>query len=94
MAHFEMNRGALAYVICQTIVILFFGLFTEFKDGTDPQGGQGTEDRAVELIQNHYPSFQDVHIMIFVGFGFLMCFLKSHNWGSIGYNYLLACWAI
>ena len=32
--------------------------------------------------------------MIFVGFGFLMCFLKSHNWGSIGYNYLLACWAI
>lgn len=32
--------------------------------------------------------------MIFVGFGFLMCFLKSYNWGSIGYNYLLACWAI
>jgi len=32
--------------------------------------------------------------MIFVGFGFLMCFLKSHNWGSIGYNYLVACWAI
>lgn len=32
--------------------------------------------------------------MIFIGFGFLMCFIKSHNWGSIGYNYLLACWAI
>ena len=32
--------------------------------------------------------------MIFLGFGFLMCFLKSHNWSSIGYNYLLACWAI
>lgn len=32
--------------------------------------------------------------MIFVGFGFLMCFLKSHNWSSIGYNYLLAAWAV
>lgn len=32
--------------------------------------------------------------MIFIGFGFLMCFLKSHNWGSIGYNYLVAAWAI
>jgi ammonium transporter Rh len=32
--------------------------------------------------------------MVFIGFGFLMCFLKSHNWSSIGYNYLLACWAI
>ena len=49
---------------------------------------------AVSEIKDHYASFQDVHIMIFIGFGFLMCFLKSHNWGSIGYNYLLACWAI
>jgi len=32
--------------------------------------------------------------MIFIGFGFLMVFLKSHNWSSIGYNYLIACWAI
>ena len=23
-----------------------------------------------------------------------MVFLKSHNWSSIGYNYLIACWAI
>lgn len=32
--------------------------------------------------------------MVFIGFGFLMCFLKSHNWSSIGYNYLVAAWAI
>lgn len=32
--------------------------------------------------------------MVFIGFGFLMCFLKSHNWSSIGYNYLIAAWAI
>jgi len=23
-----------------------------------------------------------------------MCFLKSHNWSSIGYNFLIAAWAI
>jgi|LauGreDrversion4_2_1035121.scaffolds.fasta_scaffold371431_2 ammonium transporter Rh len=32
--------------------------------------------------------------MIFVGFGFLMVFLKSNSWCSIGFNYLIACWAI
>ena len=32
--------------------------------------------------------------MIFVGFGFLMVFLKNHSWCSIGFNYLIACWAI
>lgn len=32
--------------------------------------------------------------MIFIGFGFLMVFLKSHTWTSIGFNYLIACWSI
>jgi ammonium transporter Rh len=32
--------------------------------------------------------------MIFVGFGFLMVFLKDNSWCSIGFNYLIACWAI
>jgi ammonium transporter Rh len=32
--------------------------------------------------------------MVFVGFGFLMAFLKTHSWTSIGFNYLIACWAI
>ena len=32
--------------------------------------------------------------MIFVGFGFLMVFLKTHSWTSIGFNYLIACFAL
>lgn len=31
--------------------------------------------------------------MVFVGFGFLMVFLKCHSWCSIGFNYLVAAWA-
>jgi ammonium transporter Rh len=45
-------------------------------------------------LQEKYPLFQDVHVMIFVGFGFLMVFLKNNSWCSIGFNYLIACWAI
>jgi ammonium transporter Rh len=32
--------------------------------------------------------------MIFVGFGFLMVFLKSHSWTSVGFNYIVAVWAL
>lgn len=32
--------------------------------------------------------------MMFIGFGFLMVFLKTHCWASIGFNYLIAAWAI
>ena len=34
--------------------------------------------------------FQDVHVMIFVGFGFLMTFLRRYGYSSIGFNLLLA----
>jgi ammonium transporter Rh len=32
--------------------------------------------------------------MVFIGFGYLMVFLKTHSWSSIGFNYLVASWAI
>lgn len=31
--------------------------------------------------------------MIYVGFGFLLAFLKKHSWTSIGINYVIAVWA-
>lgn len=32
--------------------------------------------------------------MVFIGFGFLMVFLKTHSWTSVGYNFLIAAWAL
>lgn len=93
MSKLSFSTGPVLYAICQILVILFFGLFTEFKKGADPRSTH-EEEHASEILKNHYAHFQDVHIMIFVGFGFLMCFLKSHNWSSIGYNYLLAAWSV
>jgi len=31
--------------------------------------------------------------MIYVGFGFLMVFLKQHSWTSVGYNFIIAAYA-
>lgn len=36
----------------------------------------------------------DIHVMIFIGFGFLMAFMKTHSWSSIGFNYICAAWAM
>ena len=38
--------------------------------------------------------WMDIHVMIFIGFGFLMVFLKTHSWSAIGFNYLVAAWAM
>ena len=45
---------------------------------------------AIELFISLHVVFQDVHVMIFVGFGFLMTFLRRYGYGSIGFNLLLA----
>ncbi|GIX87658.1 ammonium transporter Rh type B [Caerostris darwini] len=41
-------------------------------------------------IQDYYPMFQDVNVMIFVGFGFLMTFMKKYGFSAVGLNFLLA----
>lgn len=41
-----------------------------------------------------YAMFMDVHSMIFVGFGFLMTFLKRYGYSSVGYNFLIAAFVL
>lgn len=42
--------------------------------------------------------FQDVHVMIFIGFGFLMTFLKKYGLSAVSLNMLIAVitiqWAV
>lgn len=43
-----------------------------------------------EYVEYKYPLFQDVNVMIFVGFGFLMTFLAKHSYSSVGFNFMVA----
>lgn len=46
----------------------------------------------------NFAVFQDVHVMIYIGFGFLMTFLKRYGYSAVSINLLLAAfcaqWAI
>ena len=54
-----------------------------------------TEDMITTMgLTNFYPMWMDIHVMIFIGFGWLMAFLKTHCWSSIGFNYICAAWAL
>lgn len=41
-----------------------------------------------------HAGFQDVHVMVFVGFGFLMTFLQRYGFSAVGFNFLLAAFGI
>lgn len=38
--------------------------------------------------------FQDIHVMMFIGFGFLMTFLKRYGFSSVGLNMLVAAFVL
>lgn len=38
--------------------------------------------------------FQDVHVMIFIGIGFLMAFLKRYGYSSVGFTFLLGSFTV
>uniref|UniRef100_A0A803SLW9 Ammonium transporter Rh type A n=1 Tax=Anolis carolinensis TaxID=28377 RepID=A0A803SLW9_ANOCA len=70
-----------AFFLEITIIILF-GIFVKYD----------ISDRGRNFPKESwlYPLFQDVHVMIFVGFGFLMTFLKKYGFSSVGINLLIA----
>eukprot|EP00002_Diphylleia_rotans_P027521 TRINITY_DN551_c0_g2_i2.p1 TRINITY_DN551_c0_g2~~TRINITY_DN551_c0_g2_i2.p1 ORF type:complete len:705 (-),score=121.62 TRINITY_DN551_c0_g2_i2:117-2231(-) len=66
----------------QVIFIVLFGVFVRYDEALFSEEGDHDVDRL-------YPLYQDVHVMIFIGFGFLMTFLRKYGYSSIGYNMLI-----
>ncbi|XP_072258818.1 ammonium transporter Rh type C [Pyxicephalus adspersus] len=80
-------------------MIILFGVFARYDKEADPHWREHKKEKNITSdIENdfyfRYPSFQDVHVMIFVGFGFLMTFLKRYGFGSVAFNFLLAAFGI
>jgi len=75
---------ALVMLIAQIAFIVLFGLFTEYD----------RDNLSDEELTRMYPWFQDTHVMIVVGFGFLMTFLKRYGFSSLGFNFLFTGFTI
>ncbi|XP_063279607.1 ammonium transporter Rh type A [Prinia subflava] len=67
-------------LLLEVIVIVLYGIFVDYDTSSSRLG--------------LYPHFQDVHVMIFVGFGFLMTFLKKYGFSSVGFNMLIAAFGL
>lgn len=82
-------------LILEVITIILFAVFVVYDDGKghghdDHHDNNTHPDEPMDL----YPMFQDVHVMIFIGFGFLMTFLKRYGFSSVGVNLLLAAFGL
>ncbi|KAK1889361.1 Ammonium transporter Rh type A [Dissostichus eleginoides] len=84
-------------LVLEIITIILFALFVVYDDGKsdDPHDKASNKSDSKEpMPMDLYPMFQDVHVMIFIGFGFLMTFLKRYGFSSVGINLLLAAFGL
>lgn len=66
-------------LVIQLILMVLFFIFVRYD---------------AEHNENKVRGFEDTHVMIFIGFGFLMTFLKKYGYSALGFNWLLAALVI
>ncbi|GMR58190.1 hypothetical protein PMAYCL1PPCAC_28385, partial [Pristionchus mayeri] len=74
-------------VVIHAVFLVLFGVYVTFDEKYAMPGG--TDDNT--FMNTKYPNYTDTHVMIFVGFGFLMTFLKRYGFSAVSINMLLAC---
>jgi len=82
-----------ALIFIQIIIVILFLMFVRY----DPKATQRSAHSVATgdgQMKDTYPLFQDVHVMIFLGFGFLMTFLKKYGLSAVSLNLMCSALAI
>ncbi|XP_076880970.1 ammonium transporter Rh type C-like [Brachyhypopomus gauderio] len=85
--------------IWQIAMIILYGLFVRYDAESDAHWPEYMRQHNITSNMENdfyyrYPSFQDVHVMIFMGFGFLLTFLKRYSFSGVGFNFLIAAFGL
>ncbi|XP_063078416.1 ammonium transporter Rh type C 1-like [Engraulis encrasicolus] len=86
-------------VVWQTAMIILFGVFIRYDEESSTRWSEYRKEHNISSdVENdfyfRYPSFTDVHVMVFLGIGLLYAFLKRYSFSSIGFNFLIAAFGI
>lgn len=72
------------------ILIIAYGAGTDYSELSNSNAmGQGGLQ-----VSSIYREYIDIHVMIFIGFGYLMTFLRSYMYGALSLNFIVGVFAI
>jgi len=84
---FGITPFSLTFLLVEFAIIIMHGFLVDYGDflRVPPWGGQTMG----EDLTHFYSIYQDVHVMIFLGFGFLMTFLRKNCYQAVGMTFLM-----
>lgn len=88
------RRFAMCALALQLILVVLFGVCTEYSKNVEHLTGADGDNGGDGGIKDFYPMFQDVHVMIFIGFGFLMTFLHRYGFSALGMTFMVGALVI
>jgi len=92
----ENLKFALAVFAFEAAMIIFYAFGTIY-DTTDVDPlyiNSSVSGVAQSTVTRYYGFYQDVHVMIFIGFGFLMTFVRRNALTSVGMNFFVGALTI
>ncbi|KAG7385776.1 hypothetical protein PHYBOEH_008902 [Phytophthora boehmeriae] len=78
---------ALSLMLFQVVCLIFFAIKFDIANSNNLDSETETEDLR---LRDYYAMYMDVHVMIFVGFGFLMTFLRKYSFSAVSINFVVA----
>ncbi|XP_014296406.1 ammonium transporter Rh type B-B isoform X1 [Microplitis demolitor] len=99
MYEWSKKYQVLRLIAIEIILMVLMGFFTAYGPEAVPsasrssvKGDQVSTTAKSNILQKDtsvYAMYQDVHVMIWIGFGFLMTFLKRYGYSAVGLTFLV-----
>ncbi|MGH0125778.1 UNVERIFIED_CONTAM: hypothetical protein FKN15_046533 [Acipenser sinensis] len=80
--------------IFEVLLLVLYAVFVTYDDSTNAARQTNQTDPLQNSVYHVYPFFVDVQVMIFIGFGCLLAFMKRYGFGGMVFNFLTATFAI
>jgi ammonium transporter Rh len=80
----------------QIIMLILFIVFADYGFAEEERefAEHGHKNPDFNYLTDVYGWFMDVHVMIFIGFGFLMTFLRKYDFGAVGLTFLVGAYSL
>ena len=86
---FAPNFFSVKALLWQGAMIVLFATCTTFPASLSPSTATNEAQMGVR-----YAMFQDVHVMMAIGFGFLYTLLRRYAWSGVSLNYMICAYVL
>ncbi|XP_053309355.1 ammonium transporter Rh type A-like [Spea bombifrons] len=81
-------------VVFQGAMLVVFILFVNYDEQTSRPSLSNTTAAKDNRLYEIFPLFKDVNVMLFVGLGLMLSFLKFYGFGGMAFNFLIANFSV